>query len=106
MTWTLRILPEVADDLRQARDWYERRQPDLGRQFEDDLYATIARVGQSPELHRKMHGEFRRCLLRRFPYAVWFRIEADTIFITLLFHCARNPASLKSNLGLRRESSD
>jgi plasmid stabilization system protein ParE len=106
MSWKLRILPEVADDLRQARDWYEQRRPSLGGQLEEDFYSSIARVCQRPEIHLKMHGEFRRCLLRGFPYALWFRLDRDTIFVTLLFHCARNPASLKSELGLRHDHLD
>lgn len=46
MSWKLRILPEVADDLREARDWYEQRRQSLGGQFEENFYSSIARISQ------------------------------------------------------------
>lgn len=42
--------------------------------------------------------EFRRRLLRRFPYAIYFGIENDTIVVFGLFHCARNPRTIRAQL--------
>jgi hypothetical protein len=33
----------------------------------------------------------RRALLRRFPYALFFVVEEQTLFVIACFHASRNP---------------
>ncbi len=51
------------------------------------------RIALNPLLYRVVHGEIRRRLLRRFPYAVYFTLEGNEIVVLGLFHCARDPRS-------------
>ncbi|MDO8445349.1 MAG: type II toxin-antitoxin system RelE/ParE family toxin [Deltaproteobacteria bacterium] len=98
MTYALRFLPEVEDDVIAAYDWYEEKAPGLGEEFLRVFYAYAGSIPQNPLLYPKVHREFRRRLLIRFPYAVYFRIEDNTIVVYGLFHCARNPRTIKAML--------
>lgn len=42
-----------------------------------------------------MHGEFRRALLRHFPYAIYFRVRS-AIEIFAVFHARRDPRDLRA----------
>jgi hypothetical protein len=55
-------------------------------------------------IYKKVYGDFRRLLLRRFPYAIYFVIENDEVIVTGLFHCARNPGKTKKNLSKRNKT--
>jgi plasmid stabilization system protein ParE len=44
-----------------------------------------------------VHGEFRRALLRQFPYAIYFRVRS-AIEIFAVFHARRDPRDLRRNL--------
>lgn len=55
-------------------------------------------IARYPKGFPKVHGEFRRRLLRRFPYAIYYRLEGSTIIIFGLFHCARDPRFIRTNL--------
>jgi len=104
MTYTLRFLPEVEEDAIGGHGWYETKSPGLGEEFLRMLYACAGDVSRNPQLYRKVYGEFRRCLLRRFPFAIYFMIKDDQVIITGLFHCARDPRFVGTKLRDRKAS--
>ncbi len=103
MTYTLRFLPEVEDDAISGFSWYETKSPGLGDEFLRMFYACAGDIPRNPLLYQKVHKEFRRCLIRRFPYAIYFTIKNDQIIVTGLFHCARDPRTVESMLQGRKE---
>lgn len=68
------------------------------------FYAGIGEVTENQLISAQVHGEFRRRLLRRFPYAIYYRIEGNEIIVFGLFHCARDPRAITSTLGSRDAS--
>ena len=98
MTYNLRILPEVEEDVMAGYAWYEGKSPGLGEEFLRTFYACAGELPRNPLLYPKVHNEFRRRLLRRFPYAIYFVAEGDQIVVFGLFHCARDPHTVKSKL--------
>jgi len=102
MTYTLRFLPEVEDDAISGYSWYETKSPGLGEEFLRMLYACSGDISRTPLLYPKVHHEFRRCLLRRFPYAVYFTINNEQIIIAGVFHSARDPRAIGSMLQNRK----
>jgi plasmid stabilization system protein ParE len=103
MSYTLRFLPEVEGDVLTAHAWYEEKAPGLGEEFLRIFYASTGEIQRNPLLYVKVYSEFRRCLLRRFPYAVYFRIEDREIIVFGLFHGARDPRTIRRNLEDRDE---
>jgi plasmid stabilization system protein ParE len=101
MTYVLRFLPEVETDVQNGRLWYEEKSPGLGEDFLRVFYACSEELARNPRIHAKVHREFRRRLLRRFPYAIYCRIEDDRVVVFGLFHCARDPRKLRRELGER-----
>jgi len=102
MTYTLRFFPEVEDDAMSGYAWYETKSAGLGDEFLRMFYACAGDITGNPLLYQKVHGEFRRCLLRRFPYAIYFIIKKDEIIVTGLFHCARDPRTVQTMLQDRK----
>jgi plasmid stabilization system protein ParE len=98
MTYTLRFLPRVETDARAGRTWYEEKAAGLGAEFLRVFYACADELPQNPEAYSKVHREFRRRLLRRFPYAIYFRIQGEYVVVFGLFHCARDPRRLRRAL--------
>jgi plasmid stabilization system protein ParE len=102
MTYTLRFLTEVEDDAIGGYSWYETKSPGLSEEFLRMFYACVGDIPRNPLLYQNVHNEFRRCLLRRFPYAIYFTISKDQIIVTGLFHCARDPRAVESKLRNRK----
>ena len=85
--------PRVRAELIDAQDWYENEAPGLGRRFRAAVDAIIQRMSANPQQFPLVHKSIRRALLRRFPYALMFVIEADeTLSVIACFHGSRDPA--------------
>ena len=98
MTYSLRFLPEVEEDVIAGYVWYEEKSKGLGEDFLRIFYAGAAEISRNPLIYPKVHEEFRRRLLRRFPYAVYFTVENDETTVFGFFHCARDPRTVKTQL--------
>ena len=85
-------LPARAE-LIDAQTWYENEVPGLGRRFRAAVDAVIQRMSSNPEQFPIVYKSIRRAVLRRFPYALMFVIEADTtLTVIACFHGSRDPA--------------
>ena len=78
-----RLVAEPPADLDVAATyrWYENEQAGLGLEFLDELRATYDRIADGPFKYQDLRSGIRRALLRRFPYAVYFAVEADVVVV-------------------------
>jgi len=81
----------VQHDLAGAFDWYELQKPQLGEEFLAAVQSTFRAIEQYPELFGAIHGEVRRAIVSRFPFAVFYTIESRRIVVLRVLHTARNP---------------
>lgn len=83
--------PEVATELTDAHDWYESRAGGLGEEFLRMAYAAFEELVEFPEKYEVVYGSYRRALLRRFPYSLYYVIGQDAITVYGAFHTSRDP---------------
>ena len=99
-----RILPEVADDVAAAADWYDRKGYDgLGERFITTFYSAVTYLRENGEIYRMVYSDFRRIWLRPFSYAVYYRYHGELLVVSLVIHAARKPARVRSILRARRQ---
>jgi toxin ParE1/3/4 len=96
-----RLISESPTDLdvEAAFEWYENERPGRGVEFLDELRATYNRIADAPLKYQELRAGIRRALLRRFPYAVYFAIEADTVVVVAVLHASRDPAEWQRRRG-------
>jgi plasmid stabilization system protein ParE len=51
-----------------------------------------------PEMHPKVHEDYRRGLVRRFPYAIFYEYAGDAVTVYCIFHTARDPEKWRQRL--------
>ena len=84
--------PRADLDIAAAYQWYETDRVGLGLEFLDQLGAAYDRIAEDPFAYQDLEAGIRRALLRRFPYAVYFAIEAEVVVVLAVLHVSRNPA--------------
>lgn len=92
------IRPEAKSDLSQAYAWYEGHRPGLGAEFMLCIEDVFERIQRNPLLHAIVHRSVRRTLSRRFPFAIYYRQEADDIVIIAVIHSRRDPQVWRSRI--------
>ena len=98
MNYRLIIRPEAELDLEDAFAWYESQDPGLGSEFVRAIDTCISTIGRNPFAYRLIYQQARRTLVRRFPYALFYIVEEDTIFTIACFHTKRNPTDWQNRL--------
>lgn len=78
---------------------YNQERAGLGEDFRSEVHAAIDRFLSNPLHFAIVEHDIRRCFVRRFPYAVLFRILNDeTLRVLVIRHHRRHPG-----FGLRRQ---
>ena len=90
----IRFRPEVIEDLGRAFEWYESQLSGLGDRFLGEFFDALTFIQSSAETPRKVFEDFRRVLMKRFPFAVWYEVHAGTAVILLVFDCRQDPNKL------------
>jgi plasmid stabilization system protein ParE len=83
---------QVDIDIEAAFRWYENQQTGLGLEFLDELRAAYDRIVDGPFRYSQLRSNTRRALLKRFPYAIYFVVEEQTIVVLAVLHTSRDPA--------------
>ncbi len=83
--------PEAEADIAEAFDWYEERDAGLGAEFIRCVESCAHGIQRHPEMYPLVHKNVRQGVPRRFPYSLFYFVEADTDFVESFFHASRDP---------------
>ena len=93
MVWKLAYFDEVKQDVKEAKNWYFKRQPGLEKRFALDVKEALDRLKKDPLHYEVKYRNVRTVLCRVFPYAIHFYIDepADRLVIIAIVHQHRDP---------------
>ena len=90
---------EAEDDVAESYSWYESCEPGLGEDFLRCVEACVLGIQRHPHLYPVAVDEFRRALVRRFPFEIFYEPGEDCLTIYSVFHCSQAPEKWRSRLG-------
>ena len=91
--------PEARAEFKEATLYYSEKSPSLGLAFYSEVESAIQGIVENPFLYRVIDEDVRRCLTKRFPYAILYSIEDRYILILAVMHCGREPSYWNHRLG-------
>ena len=90
------VRASAAADIEDACGWYRRQRDSLGAEFLAEVRETMQRVLEQPVAYPVLWRDLRRIRLRRFPYAIFYRIYPKHIVVVACLHGRRDPGRWKS----------
>lgn len=91
MTLETRWVPDAVEDMQGGHDWYEEREPGLGRDFAVAVFETLDQTRRFPLVPRR-YDHVRKAQLERFnEYGIVYTVVGDTIWILAVAHAKRRP---------------
>jgi toxin ParE1/3/4 len=87
------LLRAAQADIRRTAQFYEEEAAGLGSDFLAEIDRAVGLLEQNPVLGAPLPRGARKLLLRRFPFLVIYRAEAEHILVLAIAHQCRHPDS-------------
>jgi hypothetical protein len=93
----VRVLEDALVDLADGYRFYEKQSSGLGVYFLDSLWSDIDSLAFFGGIHPLIF-ECHRLLSKRFPFAVFYRVEGTEVQVRAVLDCRRNPAWIRNKV--------
>ena len=91
----IQILQAAKQDLIAGFSFYEQQGEGLGQYFLDTLFSDIDSLVVNAGIHSVFFDKYYRLLSKRFPFAVYYRIENQTAKVYAVLDTRKNPAWIR-----------
>ena len=86
----IKILSSALADLDRGRKFYARQGKSVGDYFLDSLFSDIDSLEIYAGVHARVYG-FHRLLSKRFPYAVYYKVDGVVCIVFRVLDCRQEP---------------
>ena len=87
----VRFLAVAQQEFDEAYEWYEFQVAGLGGKFIEELWVAARRIMIFPESCEEIAAGVRKCLIRRFPYMLIYKVEQTEVLVLAVAHQHRKP---------------
>lgn len=94
----IRLHEAAFQDLTEGFEFYERQERNLGAYFLDSLFSDIDSLLIYAGVHPIFFKAYFRMLSKRFPFAIYYRINGNDVIVYAVLDCRRNPAWARKHL--------
>lgn len=89
MTTQLIVSREARADILEAVAWLHDISPRLPARFGNELERIYSSILGHPQMYPIVYKNFRRALLHRFPYSVFYLVDSSILLIVGVVHQSR-----------------
>lgn len=93
----VKILSAAVEDIHSGRLFYEKQGEGVGSYFVDSLFSDIDSLAIYAGIHFQV-GRYHRMLSKRFPYAVYYRLEDGSAVVWRVLDLRRDPERISDAL--------
>jgi plasmid stabilization system protein ParE len=87
----VRVRKLASKEIEAAFAWYLQRSRSAAAQFLEAVDVALAEIADAPDGFPVIRGRLRRVLLRRFPYAIYYKVYPGVISVVGVIHGNRHP---------------
>ena len=84
-------------DIQSGQRFYERQQEGLVAYFLDSLFSDIDALLLYAGMLQQFFGYYR-ALSKRFPYAIYYQISEQTVYVWRVLDCRQKPSRISTAL--------
>ena len=91
--------PEALHEYTEAAQYYSKISPSLASAFVTQIENGINQILQYPQAWQPIETDVRRCLIKRFPFGIYYTVEENnSIIIQAVMHLSRKPGYWKDRI--------
>lgn len=89
----LKYTDSAKNDIERAVLWYEKQRKGLGLEFFNCVKRSEERIKSHPKLYAVCYANFRQCLIKRFPFSMYYTIENhEFVVVHSIFDNRQDPS--------------
>jgi plasmid stabilization system protein ParE len=93
------VLHQSADEeLKTAAAFYESQKVGLGECFLERISEAFELIRTHPLAGQVKFKNYRRLLVRQFPYSIIYRVEGEIFYVVAIAHWRRRPMYWKTRI--------
>jgi len=96
----IKVSDDAERDMAAGFRFYEKQALGIGEYFLDTVHAEIESLVLYAGIHRLVYG-MHRLLVQRFPFAVYYEIKDDVIYVWAVFDCRGDPKDMRRKITTR-----
>jgi len=89
---------EAKTDLNEIGEWYRLIREGLEFEFLICIEAEIEIIKKAPFVYEEYYLGVRKAITNKFPYGIYYKLEADKIIILAIAHHKRGQKTIKKKL--------
>jgi hypothetical protein len=93
----IEILDGAEKDLLEGFEFYECQSEGLGNYFLDSILSDIESLHLYAGIHTTHFG-YLRLLAKRFPFAIYYKVQNSVVQVYAILDCRRNPTWIHERL--------
>ncbi|MFK8012575.1 MAG: hypothetical protein AB8B80_11075 [Marinicellaceae bacterium] len=94
----IKVNSSAKKDLKDGYSFYEKQEITIGSYFLDSLFSDIDSLKITAGIHQITFNKYYRLLSKRFPFAIYYTIQNNTIHVEAILDCRRKPAWIRERL--------
>lgn len=85
------ITARAFKDIETARNWYDNQSLLAGDWFIEEINLYVTNIANNPWRYAMVTTGVRRCLLKKFPYKIFFSAKSHVVVILRIRHNKQKP---------------
>ncbi len=94
----IKLLASAQQDLLDGYWFYEKQAKGIGEYFLDSLYSDIDSLIVTAGIHPLFYEQYFRLLSKHFPFAIYYTVSDNTVWVYAILDCRRKPAWIRVKL--------
>ena len=94
----IKILESAKQDLIEGYSFYEMQEKGVGSYFLESIFSDVESLRLFAGIHNIHFGKYHRLLSKRFPFAIYYRVEHNEVRVHAVLDCRRDPAWIRKRL--------
>ncbi len=86
----IKVLRRAEQDAAEIHDWYESEGVGLGLRFLSRLEECFQAITHNPFRFAVERGRYRRAVVKKISYSVYYTFSAETVIVHAVVHNARD----------------
>lgn len=93
------VASDAKRDIGNGFRFYAKQSEPTARYFFDAVQAELASLAVWAGVHVKTPGGAHRMMVRRFPFAIYYRLLGDEVVVVAVLDCRSNPRRIARIIG-------